>query len=113
MFQQAATNLPQEDRFKVMELIQNMQLGKTKKSTKRWSNTLPHLHKIAPENERYTPTEESAGVKMSIKNGEHKQSGTLIGSCRAARIREDSSVFLFQDSFKIKSLLNKSDSFKF
>ncbi|KAJ8986179.1 hypothetical protein NQ317_005653 [Molorchus minor] len=33
---------------------------------------------------------------------------SLIGSCRAARIREDSSIFLLQDSFRIRSLLTKS-----
>ncbi|RZC36928.1 uncharacterized protein BDFB_006066 [Asbolus verrucosus] len=114
MFQQVTTNLPQEDRFEIMELIQTMQSIKPKKSTKRWSNTLPQSRKITPKCEKYTPKEESAGIRA---DGGHRKrieaSGTLIGSCRAARIREDSSVLLFQDSFKIKSLLNKSESFKF
>ncbi|XP_044252491.1 uncharacterized protein LOC123003653 [Tribolium madens] len=114
MFQQAASNLPQEDRCEIMEVIQTMQ--SIKKTSKKWSNTLPQSHRIAPKSEKYTPKEESAGVPRDgshKKRGEVGQSGGLIGSCRAARIREDSSVLLFQDSFKIKSLLNKSESFKF
>ncbi|XP_008197316.2 uncharacterized protein LOC103314106 [Tribolium castaneum] len=112
MFQQAASSLPQEDRCEIMEVVQTMQ--SIKKSSKKWSNTLPQSHKVAPKSEKYTPKEESAGVRdVCHRKREDKQSGSLIGSCRAARIREDSSVLLFQDSFKIKSLLNKSESFKF
>ncbi|KAJ3645638.1 hypothetical protein Zmor_023279 [Zophobas morio] len=113
MFQQAMTNLPLEDRCEIMEVVQTMQSLKQKR-TKRWSNTLPQSHRVAPKCEKYTPTEESAGVKIDKRKVlDAKQIGSLIGSCRAARIREDSSVLLFQDSFKIKSLLNKSESFKF
>lgn len=113
MFQQATSNLPQEERCEIMEVIHTMQSIKPKKSTKRWSNTLPTSHKVASKCEKYTPKEESAGIRDHRKRVEDKQTGSLIGSCRAARIREDSSVLLFQDSFKIKSLLNKSESFKF
>ena len=107
------TNLPLEDRCEIMEVVQTMQSLKQKR-TKRWSNTLPQSHRVAPKCEKYTPTEESAGVKIDKRKVlDAKQIGSLIGSCRAARIREDSSVLLFQDSFKIKSLFNKSESFKF
>lgn len=87
--------------------------------------------------QKYTPKEESAGIRdtkhnvrdtnkekgkekfMSKRwnkeqslNGDKNQEGTLIGSCRAARIRDDTNIIHFQDNFKIQSLM-KHSSFKY
>ncbi|KAF2878692.1 hypothetical protein ILUMI_27479 [Ignelater luminosus] len=98
--------------------------------------------KITPEVfsedlQKYTPKEESAGIrdtKQNVRdtnkekgkekfmskrwnkeqslNGDKNQEGTLIGSCRAARIRDDTNIIHFQDNFKIQSLM-KHSSFKY
>ncbi|KAK5641536.1 hypothetical protein RI129_010083 [Pyrocoelia pectoralis] len=86
--------------------------------------------------QKYTPKEESAGIREvstidSTSMSEEKRltkvdrlgiektfksdkgfDGTLIGSCRAARIREDTSILQFEDYFKIQSLQKRS-SFKY
>lgn len=123
-----ATNLPQEDRKELCEMIRNIQTAKSRKAhAKKWSNTLPQPNLRAQagfssKNEtiqRYTPKEESAGIKISDPKLEEKlkiknhSTASLLGTCRAARIREDSSIFLLHDSFKIKSLLHKSESLKY
>lgn len=126
VFQEVTSSLPQEDRIELAELIQQLQMSKSKKSsTKRWSNTLPHSNskiRMTATSEvvaKYTPKEESAGVKINESRTKEAVKlnnvnlNSLIGTCRAARIREDSSVFLLKDNFKIKSLLNKSESFKY
>lgn len=128
MFQEVAITLPQEDRKEICEMIRNIQTAKTRKAhAMKWSNTLPQPNLkpqpgFSSKNEvvqRYIPKEESAGIrirdpkleeKLKIKN--HSTS-SLLGTCRAARIREDSSIFLLHDAFKIKSLLHKSESFKY
>lgn len=101
--------------------------------TKRWSTSLPHFNKVrlngnykSQDLQKYTPKEESAGIPIAedlrrcgrawdkeslLKKFEQNQN-TLIGSCRAARIREDNSILKFQDNFKVKSLLRKKESFK-
>ncbi|XP_050513012.1 uncharacterized protein LOC114349380 isoform X1 [Diabrotica virgifera virgifera] len=125
MFQEAALNLPAEERLEILELIQSIQTSKARRSAaKRWSGTIPQVHhkcKNLPKGEsiqKYTPKEESAGIKVkedTEKNGKEvvRKTSVLLESCRAARIKEDSVVFYLNDSFKIKSLLNKSDSFKY
>ncbi|XP_018566173.1 uncharacterized protein LOC108907125 isoform X2 [Anoplophora glabripennis] len=127
VFQEVATNLPQEDRKELCDMIRNIQTAKSRKAhAKKWSSTLPQPNLRAQagfssKNEtvqRYTPKEESAGIrvrdhkleKLKIKN---RSTSSLLGTCRAARIREDSSIFLLHDSFKIKSLLHKSESLKY
>ncbi|VEN52709.1 unnamed protein product [Callosobruchus maculatus] len=126
MFQEVTSTLPSEDRIELTELIQNVQNSRPRRlNTKRWSGTLPQSNSYSRLSQngseppqRYIPKEESAGIKicdrdeMKTKN-QSRSTASLIGTCRAARIREDSSVFYLQDSFKIKSLLNKSDSFKY
>lgn len=109
MLQQVTTNLPEEDRTEIIELITTMQSIKPRKSTKRWSSTLPQTYRVA-KTERYTLKDEGANINEPETSATNK-SVTLIGSCRAARIREDNSVFLFQESHRIKSLLNKCESF--
>ncbi|XP_056631150.1 uncharacterized protein LOC130441471 [Diorhabda sublineata] len=125
LFQEVASNLPNEERLELLELIQSIQTSKARRSVgKRWSGTLPQVHQksktISKESfQKYTQKEESAGIR--VKDEEHskknvesvKKTSDLLASCRAARIREDSGVFYLNDSFKIKSLLNKSDSFKY
>ncbi|XP_060523408.1 uncharacterized protein LOC132700218 isoform X2 [Cylas formicarius] len=125
VFQEAASNLPQEDRSELQEMIQMFHQSKLKKSlNKKWSQTLPHLSsggRVRPQGEavqRYTPKEESAGIRADSEDGQafemtKVKAGSLLGTCRAARLREDSSVFLLEDSFKVKALLNKSESFKY
>lgn len=133
MFQEVTSNLPREDRVELAELIQSIQLSKSKKSiAKRWSGTLPQMNqknRISPKDEgiqKYTPKEESAGIRISnssgSSNGTNKETinfdysghrNSLIGTCRAVRIKEDNTVYFLHDSFKVKSLLNKSESFKF
>ncbi|CAH1179990.1 unnamed protein product [Phaedon cochleariae] len=126
VFQEVASSLPPGDRFELAELVQHIQSSKSRKSsTKRWSGTLPKMNeknRIELKNEssqKYTPKEESAGIQIrkieadnSVRNSRNRNNA-LIESCRAARIREDSGVFYLHDSFKIKSLLSKSDSFKY
>ncbi|KAG5895213.1 hypothetical protein JTB14_035385 [Gonioctena quinquepunctata] len=126
MLQEIVVTLPPEDRVDLADLIHSIQTTRSKKSTlQRWSGTLPQVNKrnkLSPTNEtiqKYTPKEESAGIKIKEATEEGKMemkprsSSSLIGTCRAARIREDSGVFYLHDSFKIKSLLGKSDSFKY
>lgn len=84
--------------------------------------------------EKYIPKEESAGIKIedttvaggnSSNSLKHRRSnevllrklgierdGSLIGSCRAARLRQDNSILHFQENFKVKSLLKTKESFK-
>lgn len=128
MFQEVASNLPADDRLEILELIQSIQTAKSRRSlAKRWSATLPQVNhgqkNKSPSNnevvQKYTPKEESAGIKVTVEPKEKRpkepvrKTSVLLESCRAARIREDSGVFYLNDSFKIKSLLSKSDSFKY
>ncbi|CAH0563543.1 unnamed protein product [Brassicogethes aeneus] len=125
VFQEVTSCLPQEDRVELLEIIHELQILKSKQSGKKWSNTLPHSSSKANVEffSKYTPKEESAGVKIVAdgvadeKREELKLKNvnlnSLIGTCRASRIREDSNIFLLNDNFKIKSLLNSSDSFRF
>ncbi|KAJ8923096.1 hypothetical protein NQ315_001649, partial [Exocentrus adspersus] len=126
MFQEVATSLPQEDRKELSDLIRSVQAAKTKKSLdKKWSSTLPQANLRAQagfgsKNEsiqRYIPKEESAGIRIRDPKLQEKlknhSTNSLLGTCRAARIREDNSIFLLHDSFKVKSLLHKSESFKY
>ncbi|XP_025836461.1 uncharacterized protein LOC108742227 isoform X2 [Agrilus planipennis] len=86
--------------------------------------------------QRYIPKEESAGIRIDdgsrgdevsknedvligkslIRNERGNKidirGNSLIGSCRAARIREDNNIIYFQDSFKVQSL-SKKPSFKY
>lgn len=117
VFQEVTVGLPQEERQELMELIQSIQSSKPKRtSAKRWSGTIPqtnHRSKInhnAEPVQRYTPKEESAGIKIrdeTVRRNSNRISSSLIGTCRAARIREDYSVFYLNDSIKINSLLKK------
>ncbi|CAH1956180.1 unnamed protein product [Acanthoscelides obtectus] len=126
MFQEVTSTLPPADRMELTELIQNVQNSRPRRlNAKRWSGTLPQSKNYSRLSQngteppqRYIPKEESAGIKIcdqkeAKQKYQSRSTASLIGTCRAARIREDSSVFYLQDSFKIKSLLNKSDSFKY
>ncbi|XP_074039497.1 uncharacterized protein isoform X1 [Leptinotarsa decemlineata] len=126
VFHEVAMSLPPEDRVQLADLIHSIQTTKSKKSTnKRWSGTLPQVNqksRVGTTTEtiqKYTPTEESAGIKIAGKEVGKKDevsavsSSSLLNTCRAARMKEDSGVFYLHDSFKIKSLLGKSDSFKY
>ncbi|KAJ8957334.1 hypothetical protein NQ318_004813 [Aromia moschata] len=125
-FQEVASNLPQEDRAQISDLIQSIHTAKSKRyHAKKWSETIPQLNyrnKLSPNCEaiqKYTPKEESAGIRLREDTEAKFQlkdaisTPSLIGSCRAARIREDNSVFLLQDSFRIRSMLTKNESFKY
>lgn len=96
---------------------------------KKWSNTLPQaskscskLNTLGTDVQRYLPKEESAGIadpnmKQMIKNKEsilkkyeNAKDSSLIGSCRAARLKEDSTnIFQLQENFKVKSLLKQKN----
>ncbi|KAJ8929182.1 hypothetical protein NQ314_018153 [Rhamnusium bicolor] len=74
-----ASNLPQEDRLELSELIQNIQAVKSKKAhAKKWSGTLPQLNhrgRVSPKCEtlqKYTPKEESAGIRIRDINEDLK-----------------------------------------
>lgn len=108
-----------------METIQKISTEKNKRTwNKKWSSTLPALSKSSSfvtrkveALQKYTPKEESAGIafdehknvqkwdKELILKTLEKSSGTLIGSCRAARIREDNSIQYYKETFKVKSLM--------
>lgn len=124
MFQEVTSSLPQGDRLELAELIHSIQTSKPKRSSaKRWSGTIPQINqksKISPKNEtiqRYIPKDESAGIKLGDGIKKKPQSSkvsstnTLIGTSRAARIKEDSTLFYLQESFKIKSILNHDETF--
>lgn len=124
ILQDVTASLPKEDRIEMAELIQNLQSTKNRRTiAKKWSTTLPQMNikcKINPKCgtiQKYTPKEESAGIRIeeNVRKTENSfkiNVNSLLGTCRAARIKEDSNVFLLHDSFKVKSL-KKSDSFKY
>lgn len=107
--------------------MQKLMVEKNKRTlNKRWSNTLPPLsktlsfsNKTVDATQRYIPKEESAGLKeqnagLKEQNAEwnllkkfEKNPDTLIGSCRAARIKEDNNngLLQIQEHFKTKSLI--------
>lgn len=120
-----------------MDAVSKLQAERQRKSINRkWSNTLPQLSRsfsqmvIANSSkepaQKYIKKEESAGIgieEMSEYDGgsrrrelwrkfECEREGSLIGSCRAARLRQDNSILHFQENFKVKSLLRMKDSFK-
>lgn len=124
MFQEVTQSLPQEDRLELLELIHSIQTSKSKRnSAKRWSGTIPQINqrsKISQKNQtvqRYIPKDESAGIKVEDgikakqKDSKSVCTNTLIGTCRAARIKEDNTMFYLQESFKIKSMLHNGETF--
>lgn len=124
VLQEVTCSLPPEDRLQLTELIHCIQTSKPKRSSaKRWSGTIPQVNqrnKISPKNEmvqRYTPKEESAGIQLadSIKNkktvSKSFNMNNLIGTCRAVRIKEDTTAFYLQESFKIKAMLHHGETF--
>ncbi|XP_050311537.1 uncharacterized protein LOC126747086 [Anthonomus grandis grandis] len=124
VFQEAASFLPEEEQSKLLEIIDNIHTAKAKKSlAKKWSSTLPHSSKINPAGEtatsvqKYTPKEESAGIRI-CQEETHKlrkallRNESLLGTSRAARLKEDQNVFLLQENFRIKCLVNRAESFK-
>ncbi|CAG9858916.1 unnamed protein product [Phyllotreta striolata] len=125
VFQEVASDLPPEERLEILELIQSIQTSKRRRSAaKRWSETLPQSNRnTLPTNDKdveqkYTMKEESAGISISTEAKDKRKepvrkTSVLLESCRIARIKEDFGVFYLNDSFRIKSLLSKSDSFKY
>lgn len=124
MFQEVTSSLPQQGRLELAELIHSIQASKPKRSsTKRWSGTIPQINqrtRISPKNEtiqRYIPRDESAGIKVGEDTNNKQQvskalsTNTLIGTGRAVRIKEDTSLFYLQETFKIKSMLNNGETF--
>ncbi|XP_066248167.1 uncharacterized protein [Euwallacea similis] len=119
VFQEATSTLPMEDQSKLLNILDNIHTAKARKSlTKKWSSTLPHSSKINPFGEsgvqKYTPMEESAGIKISPGETANKllRKESLLGTTRAVRLREDSNVFLLEENFRIKCLVNRSESIK-
>lgn len=121
VFKEATLSLPKEDQTEILDIIQNVHMEKAKRSlNKKWSSTLPHSSKIFPQNtqpvQRYTPKEESAGLQISPKerrkNKKLLRGESLLGTSRAVRLREDNGIFLLQESFRIKCLVHKADSFR-
>uniref|UniRef100_A0AAR5PCJ2 Mab-21-like HhH/H2TH-like domain-containing protein n=1 Tax=Dendroctonus ponderosae TaxID=77166 RepID=A0AAR5PCJ2_DENPD len=118
VFQEATSTLPKEDQSKLLDIIDNIHTAKAKRSlTKKWSSTLPHSSKICPSRElvqKYTPKEESAGIRISPEQTRKNKKPilrmeSLLGTSRAARLKEDNNVFLLQDNFRIQCLVNKSE----
>ncbi|XP_076276024.1 uncharacterized protein LOC143206972 isoform X2 [Rhynchophorus ferrugineus] len=121
VFKEAASALPKEDQNEILDIIQNIHMNKVKKSlNKRWSSTLPHSSKIVPQDhqpiQRYTPKEESAGLQLSPKEKRRTRGilrgDSLLGTTRAARLREDNAIFLLQENFRLKCLVHKADFFR-
>ncbi|KAL1494511.1 hypothetical protein ABEB36_010097 [Hypothenemus hampei] len=121
IFQEAASSLPKEDQSKLLSIIDNIHAAKAKRSlTKKWSSTLPQSTKGHLEEyvQRYTPKEESAGIRISPEETRKSKkrtvlrSGSLLGTTRAARLREDSNVFLLRDNFRSKCTVSNPDSAK-
>lgn len=130
VLQDVSTHLLEEDRVELLETIHKLTASRNRRNAaKRWSSTLPQFNKGKFEvkssegMQKYTPKEESAGIPLSedVRGGHFKKwdrerlmkqleknKNTLIGSCRAARIREDSSVIQLQENFKIKSLMRSN-----
>lgn len=123
-----SSHLPEEDRAELLETIHKLTntTRNRKLLNKKWSTSLPQFSKARLEIDekdlviqKYTPKEESAGIALTEEVGSigvinmmrklEKMEGTLIGSCRAVRIREDSGVFCLQDGFKGKSLMRNKD----
>lgn len=132
--------MPSDERMQIMGAIQDLAVENNKKCIKKKrSNTITQFSGSrrkslsgvsADELQKYTPKEESAGIRLLDENAINEKTliksrrwrqedsvnikhGTLIGSCRAARIREDNGGIHFTDSFKINSLLKSSTSFKY
>lgn len=134
--------MPSDERMEIMEAIQDLVAVNNRKcNKKKRSNTITQFSGSrrktlsgvsTDELQKYTPKEESAGIRLHDENAINEKTliksrrwrqedsvnvntkhGTLIGSCRAARIREDNGGIHFTDSFKINSLLKSSTSFKY
>lgn len=117
------SSLPEDERRELHEMIHQLSMEKTKKTTStKWSNTLPSIKKVPPhakleDIQTYTPTNEEGGFRaeqcgttLSSPNKFHElmkkleKKDSLIGSCRAARLKEDNSIVYFHENFKTKSL---------
>lgn len=128
VLQDVSSHLPEEERHELLETIHKLTNTTRNKRllTKKWSTSLPQFTKARLQMDdndlviqKYTPKEESAGIALEediggsvrrevIKKLE-KAEGTLIGSCRAVRIKEDSGVFCLQEQFRQKSLLMRNN----
>ncbi|KAL3274248.1 hypothetical protein HHI36_015658 [Cryptolaemus montrouzieri] len=121
IFHEVTSHLPEEDRSKLSETIHQLQIAKTRRlHSKKWSTTLPSIQRTSTFTSRdllqkYTPTEESAGIreKEKYRHTVVTETNTLMRNCRALRLKEDSVVVPFQNDSKIKTLLRKSESFKY
>lgn len=127
VLQDISSHLPEEERTQLLETIHKLTNTTRNRRllTKKWSTSLPQFTKARlelTENDlviqKYTPKEESAGIPLQEDVGGvgrrevmrrlEKGDGTLIGSCRAVRIREDSGIFCLQDGFRERSLMGNS-----
>ncbi|KRT85494.1 hypothetical protein AMK59_93, partial [Oryctes borbonicus] len=123
VLQDIFSSLPEDERKGLYEMVYHLSTEKTKKiNATKWSNTLPSikrapLHAKADDIQTYTPTGEdgtflleNCEARLTTTNKFHElmkkleKKDSLIGSCRAARLKEDNSVIYFHENFKTKSL---------
>ncbi|GJQ73347.1 hypothetical protein Trydic_g13716 [Trypoxylus dichotomus] len=123
MLQDIFSSLPEDERRELYEMVHQLSTEKSRRTnTTKWSNTLPSTkrappHAKAEDIQTYTPTGEEGTFRLEdcearltstnrfhelMKKLEKKDS--LIGSCRAARMKEDNGVIYFHENFKAKSL---------
>lgn len=112
--------LPEEERLELVEAIHKMTTEKSKKAIqKRWSNTLPPTSKTilypnrkAEGVQRYIPKDDWEDSGNGLLKNFEAQTDSLIGSCRSARIKEDSNVGLLEieERFKAKALIRSQQS---
>ncbi|CAG9774038.1 unnamed protein product [Ceutorhynchus assimilis] len=110
VFREATSSLAKEDQLRLLNIIENIHTAKAKKSlAKKWSSTLPQSSKINPFGQKYTPVEESAGIRIAPEKSKKvlARNESLLDRSRAARLREDNNVFLLQENFRITTLVNR------
>ena len=126
--QEVSQFLPTKERLQIMNTVQKHSAENKKTMRRRkWSNTLPSasgsskplisdLYFQEQTVQKYTAKNDSSERETHEKHKPNNiinlmkgvdQKNTLLGSCRAARIREDSSVIHFQHRFKME-LLNRN-----